>query len=126
MEASELGRTFVDGGSGKKDAFHAPAVFVTSRHSLSPAARVKFCSPSCESVEECTGDDWEAIVDPFLPEAVNPNEDYFWVLLRPNLVTKVFHHFDIPGKPTAAQRMQEMIDEAVEYDREHDECRHCY
>jgi hypothetical protein len=126
MDPSSLGNS---GGGiaplGTRDAFHAPAVAAFSDTELWPGARVVFVNDDCSTVRESTGDDWQAIVDPFLSGRIEPHTK-FWVLMRPSLVTKVFHQFEIPGKPSVEEMIRRQEQQAISVNDDDDSCSGCW
>jgi hypothetical protein len=78
---------------GTRDAFHVPAVFVRAGEPLIGGHHVKLnhdrtCATLAKTYKEADG-----VVDPFM-QTVDLN-GYCWVLIRPDLVGDVQHHFEI-------------------------------
>lgn len=107
---------------GKRDAFHVSAVIaVATKEDLSPGESVRFLDTSLKEVEPCIPSARHGIVDPFLKNRVIPGSAV-QILLRPDGVTNLSHHFDVnfPGLPVAPAE-----EESEDYE-EYDECQNCY
>ncbi len=127
---------------GRRDAFHVPGVLVTLDGVYpAPGQKVVFVGPSTVSVYIGAGDDWQAIVDPFLSSAIKHGE-LFWVLPRPWTVKDLTHTFTLDSDdavPTVQKAspkkcivcdatpnpQNQLCDECAEYDK-NDSCRGCY
>lgn len=136
MEPSKIGKIQFDGTLGDRDAFHVPCVLVTAKQHLMGGEKVKFTDSSNTRVENVPfkdTEDYHAIVDPFL-NVVKPKE-MFYVCIKPSLVGKLIHNFDINLSQT--EDIQPVYDECsscygesyVEDDDDddyNDSCRGCY
>ncbi len=92
---------------GTRDAFHVPAVLVSSDDVLFPGANVRFTDLAQTTVRLCNDADRHGIADPFWRDAhigqrnVIVPGTLFWVAVDPRLVKGVVHHFDIAIEPPA-------------------------
>lgn len=110
---------------GQRDAFHVPVVLVTCDSVVFPGDRAVFDGPNKirpkTTMEKC-----QAIVDPWLDRAI-PDGTPFYVMVSPDLVGDLVHHFEIDGIPSAVDlAVKKAVEEA---EREFDEdypCRDCY
>jgi hypothetical protein len=88
----------------ERDAIHVAVLPVTASGYLRPGAKVIFEAPGSDVVVLATSDNYDGIVDPFLPTpSVLSKGDRFWMLLKPNSVTDMRHHWihpkvDIPSE----------------------------
>ena len=87
-----------EASKGKRDAFHVPAVLVTSTNPVTGGQRVTFTAPNIVTPAK---DDtmsvryrFDAVVDPFL--GVIPSGNAFWVFLRPGTVSNLTHTWTAP------------------------------
>lgn len=111
MEPSKIGKVQTEGVLGERDAFHVPCVLTSCDYNIAGNTNVKFVDKSLTKVTSCGFVDRHGIVDPFLSQA--NSGQLFWVLLNPNLVTKLNHQFEVN---------LEIDDSEPEYD----ECSGCY
>jgi hypothetical protein len=95
----ELGKVWIKETAGRKDAAHSATVMVTSDTQLFPGTKVKFKDNAFTQVsyDHHTSQDYHAIVDPFIPGFVTTGV-HFWVIIRPDLVDKLTHNFDLKIK----------------------------
>lgn len=115
---SELPKVGAVGGEsgqlGRRDCVHMPVIVCYSRAFLAPGQPVRL-KAGCQEVYASGDEQRHGIVDPFLPDHTNKDQD-FLVFLDPKMITSsVQHTFQIDGFPT-----QDI------YDDGYDECRHCY
>lgn len=81
---------------GRKDAFHAPCVLVSSDQYIDRGDRLKFVGPN-KVVR-----DWEnpqGVADPFLSTILIVPGEVFWMFLLPDQVEDLTHQFSIKGQP---------------------------
>jgi hypothetical protein len=115
VEPSRVGKTFKIGEAqlGERDAFHVPCILARSLYTVQGGQSVLFTDEQLRQADPSMAnlDNRHGIVDPFIKIA-NPGE-MFWVLLNPNLVTKLNHQFEVNL-------------EIDELEPEYDECSGCY
>jgi hypothetical protein len=78
---------------GRRDAFHVAAILVFSEQELAPSDNVRFEDNNYLTVIKSDKNDRHAIVDPFIEKAEIGK--LFWVLLVPDAVKGLAHHFDL-------------------------------
>ena len=100
--ATKLGQLLTDASLlGKRDCYHVPGIWVTSRQSLHAGQKVKFVGNDTTRVVT-TNEPWYAIVDPFLQEATLDHErSVFLVFLNQEYVDGFHHAFRIKGIDSA-------------------------
>jgi hypothetical protein len=96
--SQELGRQ-PDEAMFTKDAVYVPIISMLAEETLSPADKIRIHETGCF---KCTDDQYNGIVDPFLPKDVQIGE-YFWALIRPGLVDKLRHDYILPGIPNTTK-----------------------
>lgn len=109
---------------GRRDAFHVPAVLVTSVHQISAGQSLKFVSGSVTEVELATPEDRQGVASPFLTASAKPDEG-FWMFLTPGSVADLTHNFVINevDKVEATSESPEPEEDDYDYD---DGCAGCY
>ena len=85
-------------GEAQRDAVHVAILPVTAAERLAPGSEVRFVKGYIDRVEAVTDGDQMAIVDPFLQQAVEP-EQRCYICLYPNTVIGMRHHWSHPGIP---------------------------
>lgn len=100
----KIGQIEVSGVSGRRDAFHVPAILVRSDENLRPGENIRFTDDTYTAVRSSGQSDRHAVADPFVKEI--PKGCAFWALLMPDLVSNLVHHFnlttDVPVRPMVA------------------------
>jgi hypothetical protein len=89
----KIGQIETNGVPGRRDAFHSPSILVRSEEYLRPKDDVQFTDATFTVVKLSGVADRHGIVDPFI-KAIKPGE-LFWVLLVPDSVGNLVHHFDV-------------------------------
>lgn len=89
----KVGQIEATGTPGRRDAFHVAGVLVTSADHVRPGDHVRFTDGTFTAVRLCECSERHGIVDPFV-NAV-PLGKLFWMLLKPNSVGNLVHHFDL-------------------------------
>ncbi len=94
-------------GDRRRDAIHIAVAPVTAAERLAPGQHVGLVRDgSLELVGPC--DRAIGIVDPFLPEAVEPGRR-FWLFLYPGTVTGLRHVWTHPAFAAAAAAVKEKL-----------------
>lgn len=78
---------------GRRDAFHAPCVLVSSNCHIRPGEPLCFYG---SVVVPADGGEKHGIADPFVKSLILPNQ-LFWMLLDPAFVGELTHYFTIQG-----------------------------
>ena len=118
MKGLQVGKVeATNGDCGKLDAFHVPAMLVSSSHTLRGGMKVIFLMHSGRVIECHAFGDWDGIIDPFI-DVCTPGQ-MCWMFIRPDLVSGLRHVFDVEGMPVAEP-------EEEEDDDDDDGCRGCY
>lgn len=112
----KIGQIETTGVPGRRDAFHSPAILVKSEDYLRPKDDVRFTDSTCTAVKLSGVTERHGIVDPFIKE-VKPGQ-LFWVLLIPDSVGNLVHHFDVTLNFAAVPPPVDEEDyDSSEYDR---------
>ena len=97
---------------GRRDAFHVPAILVTSATTVLPGSWVRFTST--KEVRPSVREKSHGMADPFVGGRIAVGVG-FWVLLNPSIVMDLTHSFVVDG-----------LDEG-QYEAEADDsCAGCY
>ena len=120
-----LGESYIRDNTylGRRDAFHCPAVLVSSGDVIKPGQRVKFSPDSKTMVIAAKEWAWQGVADPFSTESEFPAGHMFWMLLAPGMVIDLTHHFNISGVDAAASVPQDWPSDFASEDD--DGCRGC-
>lgn len=115
---------------GQRDAMHVPVVLVTADQTMAAGDSVVFLSPTTVRHWSITaGEEIQAKVDPWLKSQVNPGLP-FYVMVSPDLVGDLTHHFQIKGlteaKTPTADEIKKAVDDARTQWEEDYPCRDCY
>lgn len=81
---------------GTRDAAHVPIACASSRETLNPGQRVKLDQSGRECCSVGGQDEYDGIVDPFVEKPIPANTP-FYVFVKPSLVERFRHTFEIEG-----------------------------
>jgi len=133
------------GVPGLRDAHHVACAAVTCESVVYPGESLIV---SLSSAKKCSINERNAIVDPFLPAPVYPNET-FWALIVPTKVSGLTHIFIVEGENELPPKLypqsetnshlddayighkknngirDRQVDDDNNYQYEYDECRDC-
>lgn len=90
----ELGRRIY--GYQERDAVHVAVVPVIASEQLSRGQRVKLTPETRDHVSSAGTNDYIGVVDPFLYDDTIGRGERFLILLRPDSVTSMRHHWSSP------------------------------
>jgi hypothetical protein len=138
MSKPQIGQINYYDEEGKRDAFHVPCILATAIDHMMAGQVVKFVD---DKVVACMREDSHGIIDPFIETNVIEPGQKFWVMLNPDLVTNLVHHFTVEGIDTEVveeaegmvtidkaelERLQDVDSRFDSYDDDEGECRACY
>ncbi|MHA1943809.1 MAG: hypothetical protein ACW96M_05375 [Candidatus Thorarchaeota archaeon] len=89
---------------GLRDAFHAPAILCqinidNCRTCPDDVKFVRFTDEECTEVAPCEREQAHGVVDPFVELEWYMDNKLVWVLLKPGIVTNLYHAFEMELEP---------------------------
>jgi len=110
----KLGQIITDKAKAQKDAIHIAVAPVQAVWRLTPGEHIGLDKNgfATNDLEDCVGQKFIGIVDPFLKESVRKN-DYFWIFLYPQTVTGMRHEWSHPLFDSAKHPLCDAAKEAV-------------